>query len=205
MAGEVMKNHCFMSTGTTGVLRSRLLPCGCKACWDADGFYSENCTETELNEAPNEHTLGLTIDTSKSDASLAAREKRIMAQLEKLDGSTSVVPLYHGQEAEAGKSMGRLFWLADVIDAPFDRAKKKLLRAFVYDEQVIEDGAVTRVEYTAPAAQKCKHQQHTTGKCSRRNCQLWHWMHMDVGSVREPMLETQRDSRKYSRRSQEKS
>ena len=197
MAGEVVKNHCFMSTGTTGVVRSRLLPCSCKVCWDADGFYSENCTESELNELPKGHTLGLTIDTSKSDASIAAREKRIAAELEQLDGSTSVVPLYHGQEGEAEKSMGRLFWLADIVDAPFDHANKKVLRAFVYDEQVVEDGAVTRVTYTAPAAQKCKHQHKTTGKCSKRNCELWHWMHMDAGSVREPMLKTDRDSRKH--------
>ena len=67
----------------------------------------------------------------------------------------------------------------------------------MYDEEVVEDGAVTRVTYTAPAAQKCKHQHKTTGKCSKRNCELWHWMHMDAGSVREPMLKTGRDSQKH--------
>ena len=124
-------------------------------------------------------------------------EERIAAEPEQLDGSTSVVPLYHGQEGEAEKGMGRLFWLAAIMDAPFDHAKKKVLRAFVYDEQVVEDGAVTCAEYSALAAQKCMHQRKTTGKCSKRNNKLWHWMHMDAGSVREPMLKTDRDSRKH--------
>ena len=194
MAGEVTKNHCFMAKGTTGEIRSRLLPCGCKNCWDADGFYSEECTEKEFNAPPKDHALGLTVNTSESDASLEAREERVVAQLEGLRGAVSVVPLYHGKEGEA--SMGRLFWLADVIDAPFDHAKKKLLRAYMYDEHVVTDGASQRVEYTAPNDKKCRDQN---GKCKKRNCKLWHWEPMDAGSVREPMLETARDSRKHFR------
>ena len=50
-------------------------------------------------------------------------------------------------------------------------------------------GAVTRVEYTAPAATKCDKQE---GKC-----QKWHWQPMDAGSVHEPILETQRDVKKH--------
>ena len=176
----------------TGKVRSRLLPCACKTCWDAPGFYSEECTEQLYNEPPKLHELGLTVDTSASDASVEAREGRIVKQLTSLKDSTSVVPLYHGDEDEA--NLGRLFWLADVVDAPYKHAAKMLLRAYVYDEEVVVLGAVTRVEYTAPAATKCDKQE---GKCKKRNCQKWHWQPMDAGSVREPMLETQRDVKKH--------
>ena len=138
------------------------------------------------------HELGLTVDTSASDASVEAREDRIVKQLTSLKDSTSVVPLYHGDEDEA--NLGRLFWLADVVDAPYKHAKKMLLRAYVYDEEVVVLGAVTRVEYIAPAATKCDKQE---GKCKKRDCQKWHWQPMDAGSVREPMLETQRDVKKH--------
>ena len=67
-----------------------------------------------------------------------------MKQLTSLKDSTSVVPLYHGDEDEA--NLGRLFWLADVVDAPYKHAKKMLLRAYVYDEKVVVLGAVTRVQ-----------------------------------------------------------
>jgi hypothetical protein len=75
---------------------------------------------------------------------------------------------------------------------PWRRKGQWLLRAYVYDEEVVVLGAVTRVEYTAPAATKCDKQE---GKCKKRDCQKWHWQPMDAGkrSVREPMLETQRD------------
>ena len=152
----------------------------------------EECTEQLYNEPPKLHELGLTVDTSASDASVEAREDRIVKQLTSLKDSTSVVPLYHGDEDEA--NLGRLFWLADVVDAPYKHAAKMLLRAYVYDEEVVVLGAVTRVEYTAPAATKCDKQE---GKCKKRNCQKWHWQPMDAGSVREPMLETQRDVKKH--------
>ena len=49
-----------------------------------------------------------------------------------------------------------------------------------------------RVQFTA--ATKCEKQE---GKCKKRDCRKWHWQPMDAGSVREPMLETQRDVKKH--------
>ena len=49
MDGHVTKNHCFMSMGQNGEVRSRLMPCPCKKCWDAPHFYSPDCTEQEYS------------------------------------------------------------------------------------------------------------------------------------------------------------
>ena len=70
MDGHVTKNHCFMSMGQNGEVRSRLMPCPCKKCWDAPHFYSPDCTEQEHNEPPDEHTLALAVQTDKIDKSL---------------------------------------------------------------------------------------------------------------------------------------
>ena len=41
--------------------------------------------------------------------------------------------------------MRREFWLADVVDPPpFEYRKKRLLRAFVYDEAVVDNGTSKR-------------------------------------------------------------
>ena len=93
--------------------------------------------------------------------------------------------------------MRREFWLADVVDPPFDYRKKRLLRAFVYDEAVVDNVTSKCVVYTAQHAAKCKDQHETTGKCSKRGCKRWHWQPMDLVSVREPLLKTERDSRKH--------
>ena len=106
MDGEVMCNHCFMSMGRNGDVRSRLLPCPCKKCWDAPHFYSSDCEEKEHNETPKEHELTLTVHTDKSDASLLERERKLEGELNGATGVT-VVALCHNDEGEGANRRRR--------------------------------------------------------------------------------------------------
>ncbi len=204
MDGEVMCNHCFMSMGRNGDVRSRLLPCPCKKCCGTPHFYSSDCEEKEHNETPKEHELTLTVQTDKSDASLLERERKLEGELNDATGVT-VVALCHNDFGEAaGESataMGRKFWMADVEGKTWKHEGNQVIKAHIYDQSVEELPKVgtraksQRVVYSKPAAQKCSHQHPKTGKCSAHTaatpCTLWQWQHALVGSVRPPLL-TQR-------------
>jgi hypothetical protein len=196
----VTKNHCFMSMGQNGAVRSRLLPCPCKKCWDAPHFYSPDCTEQEHNEPPDEHTLTLSIQTDKSDNSLLERERRLQEELDKAGGVT-VAALFHDDKEAQKEAMGRLYWMADLQDKTWKQAGKQVIKAYLYDQRIEELPKSQRVVYSKPAAGKCAHQHDKSGKCTKHTaanpCALWHWQHMPVGSVRPPLLSNRLATRRF--------